>query len=892
MPERIHISKKRLGVHILIIMFIGLSFWAFSRYPELLYEAKRAQQGTLLERNVGSITKDEIVEIDAQKPESTFVVIGKTTLDWIYANRVGMSFGIILGGALLALLTPLMALRRYFSVRGLGGSLIGIFIGAPMGICANCVAPVGVAMKKRGVSLETTLSAMFASPTLNIVALSIVFTVFPFELAVTKVIATLFLIFLVIPFVVRFLTQKSNVSFLVLKGKTQWEQESLFFALRAGITSFVYQTARLAVLVVPLMLLAGVLGATIITLFPLENFIDPTQNQFLLIGAAALIGTALPIPMLVDLILVLALLQAGLSLGVAAALLITLPAYSIFSTFVIGKYFSKKLAIILFMAVVGTGIAGGTFILVVEGTLISNSTPTFVNVIKDSGIKKGGESTGVAWADYNNDGYLDLLMLGGRDGNKLYRNNKDGTFTDVTKEAGMTPTAIIGLAPISWAGSFADYDNNGCIDFYVSNRVDNRSDTLYRNNCDGTFTDVSSAAGIEDTYRGTGIAWADYNNDGYVDIYVANYGERIAFETYISEPNILYRNNGDGTFTDTTEESGVMGIADCSGFTPGEGLDFTVRNGPWKIAFQPIWFDYNNDRRPDLFIATDASISPLYRNNGDGTFTDVTQEAGLCLKGTGMGVTVGDYDNDGDLDLYVTNTGPNYFWENNGDDTFTEVAQRTGTADSSSLGWAVGFLDYDNDGNLDLYDINGSVTVEARPAGLSGGVPSRRTIAFQMNVTDKLYKNTGEGVFTEVSLQEGIYGSDAKEGAAFADYNNDGFIDVIVVSSHLEEKSSHRLYQNQGNSNNWLTVQLVGTKSNRDGIGARITITTGEKYQIREIINGSSFLSQNSLWQTFGLGISSRADVVKVEWPSGAIQTLFNVQLNQKIIIVEKNDTF
>ena len=885
MPERIHISKKRLGVHILIIILIGLSFWAFSRYPELLYEAKRAQQGTLLERNMGSITKDEVVEIDAQESESTFVVIGKTTLDWMYANRVGMSFGIILGGAILALLTPLMVLRRYFSVKGLGGSLIGIFIGAPMGICANCVAPVGVAMKKKGVSLETTLSAMFASPTLNIVALSIVFTVFPLELAVTKVIATLFLIFFVIPFAVRFFIQKKNVSLPVFQGKTQWEEESLFFALRAGIMSFISQTAKLAVLVVPLMLLAGALGATIVTLFPLENFIDPTQNQFLLIGAAALIGTALPIPMLVDLILVLALLQAGLSFGVAAALLITLPAYSIFSTLIVGKYFSRKLAIVLFLAVVGTGITGG-FLLqakgVIENAINPKPLPHFVNVLEYSGVNKEGSSTGVAWADYNNDGHLDIFIFGGTDGNRLYRNNGDGTFSDATKESKLD-FRDKGFAK---TGVFGDYDNDGCPDLYVSIQGDSKNsdlggnDSLYHNNCDETFTEVTSQAGIQDIYHGTGAAFADYNNDGYLDIYVANYG--VAGATLLKgrdafEPNILYRNNKDGTFTNVTQEAGVIGFPDCPGLDMSRFNQRARDNFYRKSSFQPIWLHYNEDEYIDLFVATDWGVSPLYRNNGDGTFTDVTYKAGLCLVGSGMGVTAGDYDNDGDMDIYMTNVGKNYLWRNNGDATFTELSQEAGVADEDSLGWGTGFLDYDNDGNLDLYSVNGRVRQEVTGRPLMGNIR-----------LDKLYRNNGDGTFTEVALDEGIYGNDPKEAVAFGDYNNDGFIDMLVVSSYLETKALHRLYQNQGNNNHWITIQLMGTKSNRDGVGARITVTTQGKSQIREVVSGSSFVSQNSLWQTFGLESSSTVDTIEIRWPSGIVQTLKNTKVNQKIVITEE----
>lgn len=506
---------------------------------------------------------------------------------------------------------------------------------------------------------------------------------------------------------------------------------------------------------------------------------------------------------------------------------------------------------------------------------------TFDDVALRAGIKKGPDSMGVAWADYNNDGFQDLLIMGGRDKTKLYKNKGDGTFTDVTAVSGINPPNGQGSFGGAFAGVFADYDNDGCLDLYITGAGGNNSpglpDTLYHNNCNGTFTDVTKKAGINDIYHGRGLAWADYNNDGFLDIYVANHGNQISDTEYNFEPNILYKNNGDGTFTDVTAKAGVSGIANCPDVINKGTAKIKTHGGPYKLSFQPIWFDYNNDGLIDLYISTDSGINPLYKNNGDGTFTDVTKDAGLCELGTGMGVTVGDYDNDGFMDIYITNIGKSYLWHNNGDGTFSLRTKEAQAGNDLDLGWGVNFLDYDNDSFLDIYTANGRV---------SGGVPWDPEIA-QVKL-DRLYKGNGDGTFSEVSQQEGIEGNYAKEASAFADYNNDGFLDIFVVSSYTEKEALHKLYKNNGNKNHYITIQLVGKKSNRSGVGARVTVVTGDKKQVREVAAGSSYLSENSLWPNFGLGQAKSIDEIIVNWPSGKIQKIKNVKEDQKLVINEE----
>lgn len=493
--------------------------------------------------------------------------------------------------------------------------------------------------------------------------------------------------------------------------------------------------------------------------------------------------------------------------------------------------------------------------------------PAFLDVLDDAGIKRETHLTGAAWADYNNDGFLDLLLTGDRV--RLYRNNGNGTFMDIAQKSG-----IVSMPTTN--GVFGDFDNDGCKDLFLVGFV--QPNRLYRNNCNGTFNDVTNKAGIKSaSYHGYGAAWGDYDNDGYLDIYVADYGYNKPNDIYVSEPNILYRNNRDGTFSDVTEKAGVSGATNCADFAR-KRLPGAPQGWPYKESYQPIWFDYNNDGKIDLFIATDAGISPLYRNNGDGTFTEVTKEAGLCRQGHGMGVTVGDYDNDGNLDIYVTNTGVNFLWHNNGDGTFSEVGAELGVADPRTLGWGAGFFDYNNDGNLDLYAVNGWVPVP--PRGYIDPEIGKLKV-------DKLYKNNGDGTFVQVASDEGIYGDYSKEAAAFGDYDNDGFTDVFVATSYYISDIRHHLYKNQGNKNHWITIALIGTKSNRDSIGARITLTVNGKKQMREIIAGSSFIAENSLWQTFGLGKTNKVDEIAIRWPSGMKKILKNVEVNQKLIIAE-----
>ncbi|MEX0877504.1 MAG: FG-GAP-like repeat-containing protein [Candidatus Spechtbacterales bacterium] len=503
----------------------------------------------------------------------------------------------------------------------------------------------------------------------------------------------------------------------------------------------------------------------------------------------------------------------------------------------------------------------------------------FMDATKESGLRLGIErGRGVSWGDYNSDGNIDLLTSHG-----LYKNEGDGTF----KMVASSESGAYFQAP----GFFADYNNDGCLDVFFPRsgprediNTPGQSNFLYKGNCDGTFTDVTEESGLADSYHSTSASWADYNNDGYLDLYVINLSILMGSEIgvvpvhYFNEPNILYRNNGDGTFTDVTEEAGrVDGILDCDFYNNsqiGRAINF-------KAPFQPIWFDYNNDNQIDLFVVSDTFLSPLYHNNGDGTFTQVTQEAGLCEpnESSNMGAAVADYNNNGFLDIYITNMGSNSFWRNNGDGTFTDIVKET-EADDTGVGWGTHFLDYDNDSDLDLLLVNGSPHMRSRYY-----VGSRR------KPTDEgeFFENIGDGTFVKKGQILGFdYGNDATYSTAMADYNNDGFPDVYIQLSGERHPNGHSiLYKNTPNNNNWVKFQLIGTKSNRDAIGARIYLTSGGKTQMQEIINGSSYVGQSSPWPIFGLGNTDNIEQVKIRWPSGIVQIFENLDINKKVIITE-----
>ena len=495
---------------------------------------------------------------------------------------------------------------------------------------------------------------------------------------------------------------------------------------------------------------------------------------------------------------------------------------------------------------------------------------------------------GVAFFDYDNDGYIDVLVVngstlehmkgGGDQIVALYRNNGDGTFTDVTVKAGLTKRGWgMGVC-------IADYDNDGFEDIFVTGFGTN---SLFRNNGDGTFTDVTERAGIKGSHWSTGCSFGDYDRDGYVDLYVANY---IAFDQktvpkrgsspfckYMGidvmcgprglpgEPDILYHNNRDGTFTDVTRRAGIQ--------------------DPGYPGFAVVFTDFDNDGWPDIFVANDSARNFLFHNNHDGTFSEVGLFSGVALNGEGreqsnMGVAVGDYNNDGYLDFYVTVFSHDIatLFKNNKDGTFTDATSSAGFGQSSMpyLGWGTVFVDLDNDGFLDLFVANGHVYPEIDRFAVGSTYKERK----------QLYQNLGNGTFREVTAEVGggLLSEKTSRGVAYGDYDNDGDLDLLIVN--LNDRPT-LLRNDGGNRNHWLTLKLIGTKSNRDAIGARATIGVGERKQVAEVQSGGSYLSNNDSRLHFGLGRDTRVGYLEVRWPSGLIEKFENVEADQFLVMTE-----
>jgi len=477
-------------------------------------------------------------------------------------------------------------------------------------------------------------------------------------------------------------------------------------------------------------------------------------------------------------------------------------------------------------------------LIVVPGLTQVNTELRFVEVADQAGVGDSGVSYSAAWGDYNGDGFIDLFVTYVNRPDILYRNKGDGTFENVSLEAGIHDVEDSAAEGAVWG----DYENDGHLDLFVANgccQVPKYSSVLYRNNGDGTFTVVTEKAGVLYIGPTEGTAWADYNKDGFIDLYVG-----LLATATPNLGNFLYRNNGDGTFTNVGAEARVNDTRDSNG----------------GVA----WADYDNDGNPDIYVANRREPNALFRNNGDGTFTDVAAAVGVDDGQNSEGVAWGDYNNDGWLDLYVANIdGESRLYRNNGDGTFTNVAREAGVnLPGASVGanWA----DFDNDGWLDLFVVN---------AGNSA--PNR------------LYRNNGDGTFTDVAATLGVaYQEDGRAGA-WADIDNDGFLDLVVVNFSM---GKNRLFRNTGNANHWLVIKPVGIKSNRDGIGTRIqasAVINGRLLnQIREVSAGGSRHSQDSLPVEFGLGDAGTVDLV-ITFPSGMQERLSNVQANQFLTVQE-----
>jgi len=497
---------------------------------------------------------------------------------------------------------------------------------------------------------------------------------------------------------------------------------------------------------------------------------------------------------------------------------------------------------------------------------------------------------GAAAFDYDNDGLLDIFLVNGttlegfppgaEPTSHLYRNKGDGTFEDVTARAGL---ALVGWGQGACTG---DYDNDGFEDLFVTFWGTSR---LFRNRGDGTFEETTKAAGL-DTSRtrwGAGCAFLDYDRDGRLDLFAANYLDLDLDTAPVPESglcrykgvpvacgppgltggrNILYRNAGDGRFVDVSEESGI-----------------TKASGTYALGVSTL--DFDDDGWVDLYVANDSNPSALYRNNRDGTFTDIAVSAGCAYSQdgkpqAGMGVAVGDYNRNGLMDIFKTNFAgdTSTLYANTGKGLCDDRTFASGIGRNTRwLGWGVGFLDLDLDGWLDLFLVNGHVYPEVEVLKTEAGYRQRKVV----------YRNRADGRFEDVTerLGEPVTIPRAGRGAAFADFDNDGDVDVIVNNVH-ETPNLYRLDLRE--PKNWLAVRLVGVASNRSAIGARVRLTAGGLTQVEEVRGGGSYYSQNDLRRHFGLGSAGAVDRLDVRWPNGLEEAWVDIrEINRVLTLTE-----
>ena len=524
----------------------------------------------------------------------------------------------------------------------------------------------------------------------------------------------------------------------------------------------------------------------------------------------------------------------------------------------------------------------------------------FVDVTQEAGISwkhtdgRSGQKyfmetlgSGAAFFDYDADGDPDLYFVNGAPlpgyvaqevpTNCLYRNNGDGTFTDVTEESGVGDTGY------GHGCAVGDYNNDGQLDLYVTNYGTNR---LYRNNGDGTFTDVAEIAGVTEPRWSSSCAFADYDRDGNLDLYVVNY---IVFD--IDEnPWCGLKEKGIRAYC---EPDNFPAQSDTLFRNNGDGTftDVTESAGIYKTTGKGlgvVWGDYNNDGVSDIYVANDSTENFFYHNNGDGTFEEVGFMVGVALSEdgaaeNGMGTAFGDWNNDGWFDLTVTNYAQqtNTLYHNDADGFFTDATATTKTAQLtySYLGWATAFIDYDNDGYQDLFVANGHLHENLAELGQQGTYGQRNL----------LFRNNYNGTFTEVSetLGHGMKLEDVSRGATFADYDSDGDIDIVVTNSN----TAPRLLRNDGgNQKNYLQIRLIATKGTTDAIGSRVKITTGELTQTREVRSGDGYLSQRDLMLHFGVADYAQIDSIEIQWQSGAKQLIKSVPANQVLSLKENRD--
>ena len=1013
--------KQLVAGLVLLAVLLGLFLW-FNRIPKL----------DIVEADLAGVTAPSVecfqgfcLESD---PESTLVSRWwDLSLTYLKLISLGMIFAFLMAGLTETFLLPKGSVYGVWAGRGVRGSLGGLLVGPAMNLCSACIVPVANAFRQRGAGTEAALAIIHGSSTLNLPALLMAALVFTPMLAGSRVGISLIAALFLGP-LVAWLAGRGRNSLplpldqslpaipppelgLVPAELAEGQAGSSWRAvLSAGLKEWAKASLHYAVRLAPVMALAGFASALVLQWVNPDTVGGYLGNNPQGVAIAATLGLLINVPLMFEIPLVAALLLVGMGEAPAATLLFAaaaggpvtfwgllraMPKRAVASlaaaTWVLGVI--AGLVILVLIPVAGgegvgirasvTGAsngddkpaatagelridriepdiagAGGGVLVTVHGSgfvdgagvtlggmeaawaflgpdrlvaLTPPHAPGAVNaVVTNPGgasasldnaltyqspiFEEVGEAAGVAFThyrdlldiiplgagvvvfDYNGDGLQDIYVPSTPDlaglapdtegENALFRNNGDGTFTDVAEAAGVADAEAKGNG-----GCAADYDNDGDQDLFVANWGESR---LFRNDGNGKFTDAAQSVGLSDpdaTYRSMGCAWGDYDRDGALDFIVVRHIDESNPDAFTKRlyyfdvrPLALFHNDGDGAFTEVTH---LLGATANPSRTEG------AYGRVWGAGFQPAWVDYDNDGDLDLYIVNDFGeyIHPnvLWRNDGpdragEWAFTDVSEQSGAGTAMFGMGLAVSDYNSDGYLDMFVTNIGSNVLltgYDNGANGQgFRDTATDAGVASGEfrrqqRVSWGTVFFDYDNDGYEDLYVASGYLDTDDI---------NRRE---QPNL---LFRNNGEGSFDDVSSISGAADWGTGRGVAYADFNGDGCLDLYVAnlgrSAAVGEPA--RLFQNRCQwGNNWLIVKTVGSSGNRDGIGARVTLTANGRTQIREIAAGSSNSSQNMLPAHFGLGQAAVVDEIQIQWPSGTLQTLRGIAPNRTMTVVE-----
>lgn len=871
-------SRKKIALCGLITLL--LSFWFLSRYPDLMSEYHRTENNVLLDRQVGVLSKDAMLTVHGV--QSPMTKIWHATLNWLDTNKIGMSFGFLFSAAILLLIEQSQFFYRRAKQKGTLGVLSGLLLGMPLGVCTNCATPVALGLKKSGASDESAFATLIASPSLNPIGLIMIFILFPGIAGLLRIGSILILLFIFLPLFS--LIEKEEV----VASDNMNENlvnETFFSAIQYCGKRYIFYLKEIVIRILPIMVAVGLIAAIVLTYFPLEQLVLSDGHMMRDIVLASCIGALLPMPMFVDIIIVWMLYSVGLSLPVSTTLLITLAPTSILALIVMGRNVSWHLSIGLMLTIAFLGMGAGFIVHVIDLKYDQANLPVYEGAHFAKMLEKnaGGVintqnldrfiGSGVSLADFNQDGRLDIFVAGEKTVS-LLRNTPDKGFVDVTKQSG------IQLDQSTVTGIWGDFNNDGYPDLFIVNyrnlKGEAVSNKLYRNNRDGTFTDVSHQMGLEDKNYSASASWADYNNDGRLDLFVTNYGTLKVTdkkEIYgVSQKDKLYRNEGTH-FVEVSEEAGVSGVAFKSNLI--RDIEKFQKKGNRGFSFQPVWFDFDNDHLIDLYVSSDFGTGQLYRNMGDGTFKNVTKTAGLDAFGTGMGVAVMDINHDGWFDLFVTTGEANQVWINQGNGTFKDNASFLGLGDKQRFGWGVAAIDFENSGEDAFFIVNG-VTMQ------NPTLTKQLQVMTTISNVNAFFVRDKNGQYRNFNRRYHLANAKVGRGLAVGDLDNDGDMDMAITNRDTD--SELIVYRNAGNQNHSLIIKLEGGQDiNRMAVGTRVAVTIGNKVYHKMLTAGSSYMSQHSPHIHFGVGKQLRVKQVVITWPNGEKQVFRNVSVDKPL---------